>query len=110
MAIVRGEGVQAYQGRSQDKEEGEVMTKRKAAPKYVWVSRAPYEWAFYQLWDAEPRLFGDYWGLLDDGDAIEAICPESFERLMGVTLNIGECRRFEWRSPLVAIKKKGKVK
>lgn len=92
------------------------MAKRKAAPKYVWVSRRSYHeverWNPYEIHEAKddpPR--GSGWKeILKSKFITEFSDLESFEALTGITLKLGECRRFEWRSPLVAIKRKGKVK
>ncbi len=92
------------------------MAKRKAAPKYVWVARcmgrADLEWCGYELWTSKPQLFGSSWmkGEYDTTGHQGYYCAEMFERMTGITLEPGTCRRFAWRSPLVAIEKKRKVK
>lgn len=86
------------------------MAKRKAAPKYVWVSR-PLHLPSVNVWLSKPRFHNGWWFTKASKESfvMELYLPIA-DRLFGVELEPGTCRRFEWRSPLVAIKRKGKVK
>lgn len=95
-----------------------MAAKRKAAPKYVWVSRDVggdgdkyVDWWFKKpKWD---RNF-QHWDSPNGKDMTGFIRSEEladFERLVGMdAVEPGTCRRFEWRSPLVEVKAKKRKK
>lgn len=72
-----------------------MATKRKAAPKWVWVARGMTHMEayppFYEVWVLKPSLNGSEWarGETDVDGYIQAYCPLLFEQFMGITLEPG---------------------
>lgn len=96
-----------------------MTAKRKAAPKYVWVARDAVfnemSANSYDIYLVKPEFSeSNRWFTesATDSRIINGMCPEMFERMTGIVLQPGTCRRFLWRSPLAAPKatKRKKVK
>lgn len=90
-----------------------MTAKRKAAPKYVWVSRDTEEfYGRYDIYRDKPLRNESGWfeARTEGSWIVGSMCPTGFEEMAGIKLRPGTCRRFLWRSPLVQIKRKAKVK
>lgn len=80
---------------------------------YVWVtlSKRKYFEPRYRIYLGEPTSEGGgRWFITKEQDRIHGShCRSSFERLTGIKLKPGECKRFLWRSPLLPVPKRKKA-
>ena len=67
-----------------------MKQRKQGKPKVVWLAREAGGIKWYFISSIKPRRLDDIWA---NRGVVETFCPDKFERITGLKLNPGECKR-----------------